>query len=111
MATSIARASRAASGGSRSASPAGRSPRWSLSLAVIWPVDASYSSPPLGGWASLGGLHLRGVGRDRLHVAAETLLEGRGVDFLELDLAVQHLLLPLQQLGMRRLEFRHDLLG
>src|SRR5690242_16072253 len=35
MAVSMARASRAASGGSRSAKPAGKRPRWSLSLAVM----------------------------------------------------------------------------
>src|SRR5207302_4945156 len=36
-----ARASRAASGGKRSASPAGSNPRWSLSLAVMVPLDSS----------------------------------------------------------------------
>ena len=46
-----------------------------------------------------GGYSIRayalGLGRrDRLHGAAVAVGEGRGVDLLELDLAVQHLLLP-----------------
>src|SRR5512138_3424985 len=44
MAMSMASVSRAASGGSRSASPAGRRPRWSLSLAVIGVVDSPLRS-------------------------------------------------------------------
>src|SRR4029079_2805460 len=102
MATSIARASRAASGGSRSASPAGRSPRWSLSLAVLEAVDS----------ALFGRLHPAiGGGRDVLHGAAVAVRECRGVYLLEFDLAIQHLLLPLEQLGMGALELGHHFLG
>jgi hypothetical protein len=34
------------------------------------------------------------------HVAAETVPEGGGVDFLEVDFAVQYLLLPFHQVGI-----------
>src|SRR5215207_11005483 len=49
--------------------------------------------------------------RNGLHGAAVAVGEGRGVDLLELDLAVQHPLLPLEQFGMGALEFGHHFLG
>src|SRR5690349_17567697 len=66
------------------------------------------SAPPSRRWGRRRPPLLRRR-RDPLHGAAVAVGEGRGVDLLELDLAVEDALLPLEKLRMRVLELRHHL--
>jgi hypothetical protein len=72
-------------------------------------VPIAEANPSPGGRPSL----LRGnkaVDRDPFS-DADALAVGRGIDFLELDLSVQHLLLAGAVFRLHRIEFRHHLAG